>query len=544
VPKDQPSSFAQAGAFYRVGAFTDAERVCRALLGTNADGFDPAFMLGVLRLKRRAVLEAIVWLRHAVALRPHDALVRDNLALALIEGEHGAEAIVETNAAMLFAGPTAERLNTLGIAYLADHQPEAALAAIDRARAMDPALLAARFTRGRALIALHRFAEAEAETRALLPLAPPDRRSLVMRQLARAIAEDGRWAESWAVGQAHLAVEPDDVEMHWNMALVGLVEGRMPVAWRHYEYRWRVGHHTPAPAGHMVVDPDRVAGKRVLVTDEQGIGDVIQFVRYAALLADRGAEVWLAVPPALVSLFATLRGPRGVVATHDPRPPPDQVCSVMSLPLAFGTDLTTIPAAIPYLDVPFATRARWGSFEVGDERPRIGLVWSGSAASAARSAMPAALLAPLAERFPGASFHCLQRDIAPADRSMLALITTHDTRLVDFADTAALIARMDLVISIDTAVAHLAGALGKPVWTLLAFEADWRWLLDRDDSPWYPTMRLFRQTAHGDWPGVVARVQAALAAWLDGFRSDAHFPADAPNRSAEPIATAARHSPT
>jgi len=225
VPDDGAPSIALAAVHYRAGAFGDAERVCRALLATDADAFDLAHLLGVLCLHRRATGEAVMWLRHAVALRPHDAQAPDNLALALIELERGPEAIAEARAALLFGRSTATRLNTLGIAYLLANQPEAALAAIDQARAIEPGLLAARFTRGRALIALRRFGKAEAETRALLALAPPDRRSVVVRQLARAIAEDGRLGESWRLGQDHLRAEADDAEMHWNMALVGLVEG-------------------------------------------------------------------------------------------------------------------------------------------------------------------------------------------------------------------------------------------------------------------------------------------------------------------------------
>jgi hypothetical protein len=190
----------------------------------------------------------------------------------------------------------------------------------------------------------------------------------------------------------------------------------------------------------------------------------------------------------------------------------DQLTSIMSLPLAFRTELETIPAEVPYLRTQ-ATRIGRMRHHLGPPSgPRIGLVWSGSPISQARSAMAPATLEPLLRR-PGIEFHCLQQEVRAEDRSWLertGLVRTHETMLRDFGDTAALIEAMDLVISIDTAVAHLAGALAKPVWIMLPFNPDWRWLLHREDSPWYPTARLFRQPKPGDWDGVMRDVAAAL----------------------------------
>jgi hypothetical protein len=189
-------------------------------------------------------------------------------------------------------------------------------------------------------------------------------------------------------------------------------------------------------------------------------------------------------------------------------PPYDTRTSLLSLPLAFGTDLGSVPAEIPYLRAPADRLARWRQRLGPAARPRIGIAWSGSVSSRARSAMPVGVLEPLLRR-PGLEFHAMQTEITGEDGAWLdtqRLVTRHDAALGDFADTAALIMGMDLVITIDTAVAHLAGALGRPVWVMLPFNPDWRWLLGRDDSPWYPTARLFRQDVRGDWAGIVRRI--------------------------------------
>ena len=238
----------------------------------------------------------------------------------------------------------------------------------------------------------------------------------------------------------------------------------------------------------------------------------IQFLRYLRPLAARGARIKLSVYDDLVPLALELPEVEQVLGPDEDETEYDLLTAVVSLPLAFATEIATIPACVPYLRAPAARIGRMRHHLGPPSAPRIGVVWSGSSASQARSAMPPAALEPLLAR-PGVEFHCLQKEIRPEDRGWLeqiGVIASHGGMLRDFGDTAALIEAMDLVISIDTAVAHLAGALAKPVWILLPFNPDWRWLLGRDDSPWYPTARLFRQPAAGDWDSVVRAVSAAL----------------------------------
>ena len=262
-----------------------------------------------------------------------------------------------------------------------------------------------------------------------------------------------------------------------------------------------------------------VAGKTVLLHAEQGLGDTIQFCRYAPRVAALGARVVLEVQRPLVDLMKTLAGPAAVVARGDALPDFDLHCPLLSLPLAFGTRLDTIPAEVPYLRAPPGA-TDWDA-RLGAKRPRIGLVWSGNPGHKRDRdrSIPFYALLPLLDL--DATFVSLQKEVRPADAAVLkqtgTVIDAADA-LTTFSDTAALIAALDLLITVDTSVAHLAGALGKPVWVLLPQVPDWRWLLERDDSLWYPSARLFRQNDTRAWGPVIARVRDALSELVAGAK--------------------------
>jgi hypothetical protein len=255
---------------------------------------------------------------------------------------------------------------------------------------------------------------------------------------------------------------------------------------------------------------DDIAGKTILLHAEQGFGDTIQFGRYAPLVAARGARVILAVQKPLSRLMSGLAGAADVVTSDEPLPAFDVHCPLLSLPLAFGTRLETIPSATPYLRAPAQSLTHWQE-RLGPLRlPRIGLAWSGGPTLRHRSMQLKDLL-PLLDV--DARFVSLQKDVPAEDATVLkdhSKLLHFGDELTDFSETAALISQLDLVISVDTAVAHLAGALARPVWVLLPFVPDWRWQLNGDDSPWYPTARLFRQDASRAWDKVIARVHAML----------------------------------
>jgi hypothetical protein len=262
---------------------------------------------------------------------------------------------------------------------------------------------------------------------------------------------------------------------------------------------------------------ESLAGKTILLHAEQGFGDSIQFIRYLPMVVAAGATVVLEIPDDLRPLIGRVEGVAAIVRRGDPLPPFDLHCPLMSLPLAFGTRLDSIPAHVPYLHAPPLSLEKWRARLLPADVPRIGLVWSGKPThkNDHNRSIPITRLAPVLRK-PGFQFVSLQKDYRAADRAELktypALIRLDDA-LSDFADTAAVVAALDLVIAVDTAVAHLAGAMGKPVWILLPAIGDWRWLRQREDSPWYPTARLVRQPRIGDWASVIARVASDLDAF-------------------------------
>jgi len=258
-----------------------------------------------------------------------------------------------------------------------------------------------------------------------------------------------------------------------------------------------------------------VRGKRLLIQGEQGLGDIIQFCRYLAQVKTLGAEIIFEVPESLIPLVSTMRCPMTVVAKGCPLPQFDAYCPVMSLPYVLKTTMETIPAEIPYLFAEESRVSKWQQRLGTNGKLRVGLVWSGSAAhknDKNRSIRLEELLPLMDCR---AEWHSLQKEYRQHDIPVLnqnPQIHQHQDHLEDFADTAALIECLDLVISVDTSVVHVAGAIGKQIWTLLPYCPDYRWMLDRDDSPWYPTAKLYRQSKDEDWQSVVHQVLLALRA--------------------------------
>jgi len=321
-----------------------------------------------------------------------------------------------------------------------------------------------------------------------------------------------------------LALDPEHPLARWNRALVLLTLGHLREGWPDYEYRRQSNIQgviyrpsTPQWRG------EPIAGQRILLLCEQGLGDSLQFIRYARLLKERGAWVAVRIQAPLKALFQELPEIDLVIDESEAVPDTDWHCHLLSLPLAFNSGLEDLPDRVPYLAAPATCRPRWAERVSRLAGLKVGLVWAGGKrehmADAvlldARRSLALEQLLPLAA-IPGVSFVSLQKDEASGQVAPLAgqwPIQDWSADLTSFAETAALVEQLDLVISVDTAVAHLAGALGKPVWLLNRWDTDWRWLLARDDSPWYPTLRQFRQTSPGDWAPVIAALTAALAQW-------------------------------
>ncbi len=319
----------------------------------------------------------------------------------------------------------------------------------------------------------------------------------------------GRRDEALASYAQALAIQPDHAQTHWNEGFLRMQLGLFETGWPKQEWRWRLEHTRAdwrAFAAPLWLGKEDLKGKTILLHAEQGLGDTIQFCRYAKLVAQRGATVVLEVQKPLKALLSGVEGASRVIARGEALPAFDYHCPLLSLPLAFNTTLATIPADRAYLRCDPEEVAQWREKLGPKTGPRVGLVWK--AAGANRSiALPEMLQIVT----PGIEFFSMQNEVSADDQ---AILDAHDVRqltagLRNFAD-APLVDLMDLVVTVDTSMAHLAAALGKPVWLLQSFNPEWRWLLDRADSPWYPTMRLFRQPVPDDWASVLGRVRSKL----------------------------------
>jgi Tfp pilus assembly protein PilF len=414
----------------------------------------------------------------------------------------------------------------LGSALTHLQRYDEALTSLDRALALRPEYPDALYNRGNALKPLKRYEEALESYDRAIALQPNhadahNNRGQVLRELER-------YDEALASYDRALALRSQHVMAHCNAAALRLLTGDFERGWLHYEWRWQKKSVIPLkrnfsqPAWH---GEDPIAGKTILVHSEQGLGDTIQFCRYVPLVAARGARVIFEVQKTLQTLMTSLGGGAQIVPKGTPLPAFDLHCPLVSLPLAFGTRLETIPSTTGYLSAPAQRMTMWQSRLQGQRRPRIGLVWSGNPGHERNRERSVDLreFLPLLDAWgTEATFVSLQKDVCAENAVLLkgrTDIFDYGNALEDFSDTAALISQLDLVISVDTSVAHLAGALGKPVWILLTYFPDWRWLLGRDDSPWHPTARLFRQDESRTWDGVIARVHQALRHAISGLRA-------------------------
>jgi Flp pilus assembly protein TadD len=327
-----------------------------------------------------------------------------------------------------------------------------------------------------------------------------------------------RWDEALSSYNQAISIDPGYADAQFNRSLALLFRGDFENGWRAYEWRWKNARRLSLGDPRNFSQPlwlgaESIAGKCLLLYGEGGLGDTLQFCRYAPLCAALGATVLLEVQAPLFGLLSNLEGVSQVIAAGSPLPPFDYQCPLMSLPLAFKTTLDTVPAASKYLHSDQAKVTRWRTLLGEGNRPRVGLVWSGNPNNWIDHHRSIPLADCVGHLPPEFQYYCLQRHVREVDKAILdstPCIVSFDDDLLDFANTAALCECMDVVISVDTSIAHLSGALGQRTLVLLPFTPDWRWLRDRDDSPWYPTVKLYRQQAVGEWNDVLARVAADL----------------------------------
>jgi tetratricopeptide (TPR) repeat protein len=522
---------------HSAGRLAEAEAIYRQILAARPDYPDALHLMGVLAFQVGRIGDGLELIGRAIAIDPKIPPYYCNLGQVLFAAGRFDDAIAACRKALELRPDYAEALNNLGTALQAKGQLADALAAYRRATEIRPDFSEAHHNLGTALLQNRQPEEALACERVALMLRPayPDaynglgnalkargeldsaaaayRQALALRSpyveaennLGNALREMGRLDEAAQQYRRTITLKPDLASAHFNLAATLLLQGNFEQGWPEHEWRWGVGELIgyEQKFTQPMWDGGDLSGRTILLHAEQGFGDTIQFVRYAQLVKQRSGRVILAVPTELRRLMQGIAGVDQLIAHRDQRPDFDVHCPLLSLPLVMKTRLETIPAPIPYLRADRQLSSRWRQRLSGDDSVKVGLAWAGRPTHVhdhLRS-IATALLSPLVE-VPNATFVSLQK--GRTDASLPILDWTAE--LHDFADTAALIDNLDLVISVDSAMAHLAGAMGKPVWMLLQFIPDWRWLLDRSDSPWYPTMRIFRQPKRADWGGPLAQV--------------------------------------
>ena len=369
------------------------------------------------------------------------------------------------------------------------------------------------FLQAHALHMLRRYEQALQAYERALALKPDYAEVYLSRGVA--LKELKRVEEALASYDRAIALKPDCAEAYWNKSLALLVAGEFVQGWDLYEWRWKRETFTSPKRNFsqpLWPGTEDIVGKTLLLHAEQGLGDTIQFCRYAKLVKALGARVILEVPKALLGLLSGLEGVDELIEKGKALPAFDCHCPLLSLPLAFKTDLTNIPSPKPYLAASSQKTAEWAQRLGAKSKPRVGLVWSGSTAHK-NDPNRSLTLQQLLPHLPGCcEYVSLQKEVREVDVQVLegSGIGHYEQHIKDFVDTAALCQLMDLVISVDTSVAHLAGALGKTTWVLLPYAPDWRWLLDRDDSPWYESVKLYRQDASREWLSVLETLEGDL----------------------------------
>lgn len=535
---------------HQAGHLADAERVYRQILTEWPDHATALHFLGVLAHQVGQYGVAAEHISRSVALVPNNARAHSNLGAAHRDNGQSELAVAACRQAIALDPNLPEAHGNLGNALKDTGQLDDAIVAYRRAVALIPAYADAHYNLGTALAAAGRLDEAVTAFRQAISLRPTHAKAL--NNLGNALKELGQATEAIVAYRQALALKPDYPEAHHNLgialqdlrrvdesiaayrqaiafrpnfaeyhnnlALALLLRGDFREGWDEHEWRW-LCRDSLLPQRTFAQSPwngEALDGQTLLLRAEQGFGDTIQFIRYAPLAVQRGGKLLIECQAELVRLVQSVACGLQVVARGQPLPAFDTHCPLLSLPRIFATDQTNIPGGAPYLHAEIETAEKWRiRLASCGSALKVGLVWAGQPAhkNDHNRSMRLADFAPLAA-IPGVSFFSLQKGAAAAQQAKAPGLNFDlldlTAELNDFSDTAGLIANLDLVIGVDTAVVHLAGAMGKPVWTLLPFAPDWRWLRERDDSPWYPTMRLFRQPTRGDWGNVVRRVAESL----------------------------------
>lgn len=525
-----------ARAFRAQGEVVNATENFKAAVRARPTFAEPMEELVQLLHEQAAHSEAFEWAQRLRAVQPgpgSDLLVAQQLHHL---GQHR-EGLAMIDAALAREPRSPEAWTGRGNVLMAMDRIDEAIEAFDQALSLVGPVPDALANSAGALARANRGEEALQRLEHALQLEPGHRAALFSR--ANLLLRLVRVEEACQAARQGVAAHPDDADLHWDLAVACLLLGRFDEGWREHEWRWQAAasraRHPLAQKGVQWSGAEDLRGRTILLFAEQGFGDTFQMLRYVPLVAKRGAHVLLHLPAGLHRLRLVNELAPGVTLVEPGQalPPFDLFCPLMSLPLAFASDESTLPRDAPYLRTSPARVEHWRQrLRAAGRRLKVGVVWSGSATHANDANRSIALDAFRALDADGAFFVSLQQDVRESDRTAFAAwpqLHRWGEELIDFDDTAALLQALDLVICVDTSVAHLAGALAKPVWILLPYCPDWRWMIGRDDSPWYPSARLFRQHQHRDWSQVLAEVRAKLS-----LQVEQRFPIDDRDRTFAP----------
>ena len=522
VEPNQPDAWHLLGVIaYQVGKHEiAADYIGRAIRfnGTNA-----AFHsnLGNAFKDQGKLDDAAACYRRALELEPHNADAYYNLGNVLREQGKPDEAIACCRRAVQLRPNYVEAHNNLGNLLREQGHPGEAIASLRRTLELNPNFAEAHGNLGIAFKDLGKLDEAVACCRRALELKPDYAEAHY--NLGVAFNDQGKLDEAVASYRRAVEVKPDYADAHLNLGLALLLAGDWQRGWPEYQWRWQTKNLAPRGFAQPLWNGESLAGKTILLHAEQGLGDTIQFVRFAPIVKQHGGTVILECQQPLVRLLEGCAGVDQLVGQGDAIPTFDVHAPLMSVPGVLRTSLESIPAKIPYLHPAPALLEQWRETLTGVGGFKIGIAWQGNPALRGDSfrSIPLGCFAPLT-RIPGVRLISLQKGAGSEQlaqvRDLFAVMEL-GSRLHDFVDTAAVMKNLDLVITADMGPAHLAGALGVPVWVALRSVPDWRWLLDRADSPWYPTMRLFRQKEQGNWEAVFQEIASALCQRLPTSRS-------------------------
>jgi Flp pilus assembly protein TadD len=545
-------AFDMAVQHHREGRLPQAEQFYRQILQVDPRHVGTLHFLGLLAHQVGRSDVAIEYISQALRLRPDYAEAHSNLGMALAEQEKLTAAVASYQQALRLKPDLAEAHNNLANLFRQQGKLAAAVASYQQALRLKPGYAEAHSNLGVALLEQGKVTEAvachqqalcfrpdiaEAHTNLGMALAEQGKLAEAVachqqavrlrpnlaephNNLGVALADQGRLTEAATCYEQALRLKPDYPDAHLNLAYSWFLRGDLEAGWPGYEWRWKRRGAAQPSFRQPLWDGSSLQDQTILLFAEQGLGDTLQFIRYAPIVQQHGGTVIVQCQEPLLRLLATSAGIDRLVPEGAAVPPFDVQAPLLSLPRILRTTLATIPAQVPYLSVDPASSAHWQRQLSGVEGLKVGIAWQGNPEHPRdrRRSVPLLAFAPLAG-VPGVRLVSLQkgpgREQLPAMADRLGLLDMAD-HLQDFADTAALISHLDLVITVDTAVAHLAGALGIAVWLALPSTPDWRWLRERENSPWYPSMRLFRQSTWGDWPEVFERLTEALRTQGDG----------------------------